>query len=96
MFKASEVSMGFLRSLYYEQVKKSIADAKRREAKEKMEQANAERDRAKQRRMEAAAFRKNPNRNRRPQMHPTRRQPRQQQTAAYDMNDFRDALEELE
>jgi len=87
--------MGFLRSLYYEQVKKSIADAKRREAKEKIEQANAERNRAKQRRMEAAAFRNNPNRNRRPQMHTTRRQPRQQ-TAAYDMNDFRDALEELE
>ncbi len=45
MIKASQVSMGFLRSLYYEQVQKSIADAKEKRAREVHEQAKSDRQR---------------------------------------------------
>lgn len=45
MIKASQVSMGFLRSLYYEQVQKSIADAKEKRAREVEEQARQDKQR---------------------------------------------------
>ena len=45
MIQASHVSMGFLRSLYYEQIQKSIADAKEKRAHEVEEEAKQSRQR---------------------------------------------------
>lgn len=95
MINAANASMGFLRSLYYEQMKKSIADARKQEAKERMEKANADKNRAKQLRAEASAmYRTDPRR--RPKHQPRQQQPEPSTSSSYNVSDIQDALEELE
>lgn len=102
MIKASQVSMGFLRSLYYEQVQKSIADAKEKRAREVEEQAKSDKQRDLAIRREVSEARKRPGRHIRP-VEPNRRQEpvrRQQRPPSMPANitseDFIDALEEME
>ena len=102
MIKASQVSMGFLRSLYYEQFQKSIADAKEKRAREVEEQAKSDKQRDLAIRREVSEAKKRPGRHIRP-VEPNRRQEpvRQQQRppsmpANITSEDFIDALEEME
>ena len=94
MIKASQVSMGFLRSLYYEQVQKSIADAKEKRAREVQEQAKSDRQRDLSLRRRISDARK------RGHIRPVEPQRRTIKTPLPPNNisaeDFVDALEEME
>lgn len=99
MINASSMSMGFLRSLYFEQVKKSVADAKEKEAKEKEKEAQEKArisspgyDRANQRLRQESIKRYN---NRMRQQHQTQKQSRVD-LPSMSNEDLEDALEELE
>ena len=97
MINASSMSMGFLRSLYFEQVKKSVADAKEKEAKEQEKEAQEKAnmspgyDRANQRLRQESIKRYN-NRMRQQQ---TQKQSRVD-LPSMSNEDLEDALEELE
>ena len=98
MITASSMSMGFLRSLYFEQVKKSVADAKEKEAKEQEKEAQEKAkisspgyDRANQRLRQESIKRYN-NRMRQQQ---TQKQSRVD-LPSMSNEDLEDALEELE
>ena len=99
MINASSMSMGFLRSLYFEQVKKSVADAKEKEAKEKEKEAQEKArisspgyDRANQRLRQESIKRYN---NRTRQQQQTQKQSRVD-LPSMSNEDLEDALEELE
>ena len=106
MMNAASMSMGFLRSLYFEQVKKSIADAKEKEAKEKQEQLEKSKaegyDRASKRMQQLNINRYNNRmRNKHTQQQQQRRQLRNQRQQPlsipnFSSDDLEDALEELE
>lgn len=94
MMNAASMSMGFLRSLYFEQVKKSVADAKEKEAKEELQKAQQPKasgyDRANQRLQQVNINRyKERMRNIKQQQPPIT-------NSNYNMEDLEEALEELE
>ena len=95
MMNAASMSMGFLRSLYYEQVKKSVADAKEKEAKEAMQKAQEPKapgyDRANQRLQQV-----NINRYKKRMRNMKQQQSPPVQSSSYNMEDLEEALEELE
>ena len=103
---ASQASMGFLRSLYFEQVKKSIADEKEREAKEAKEKAEMKTsgyDRANKRLNQMNVNKYNnrmrnnrSNNNRRPPQQRLQRNIQQPQISSFNSDDLEDALEEME
>jgi len=99
MIKASQVSMGFLRSLYYEQVQKSIADAKKERARQVTEQArqDKQRDLALRRQISASRNKRHikPVEIDRPQQ-PQRRSMNNKPPANISAEDFVEALEEME
>ena len=104
MMNAASMPMGFLRSLYFEQVKKSVADAKEKEAKEQqqlLEQSKAPGyDRASQRMQQVNINRYNQRmRNNKQEQLRMQRQIRNQQNTinpAYSVEDLEEALEEME
>ena len=94
MMNATSMSMGFLRSLYFEQVKKSVADAKEKEAKEELQKAQQPKapgyDRANQRLQQV-----NINRYKE-RMKNIKQQQLPITNSNYNMEDLEEALEELE
>ena len=96
MIKASQVSMGFLRSLYYEQVQKSIADAKKERARQVEEQARQDKQRNLSIRKRVSESRRRPHIRPveidRSKSRPVNRKPPTNISA----EDFVDALEEME
>lgn len=94
MMNATSMSMGFLRSLYFEQVKKSVADAKEKEAKEELQKVQQPKapgyDRANQRLQQVNINRyKERMKNIKQQQSPIT-------NSNYNMEDLEEALEELE
>ena len=93
MIQARQVSMGFLRSLYYEQVQKSIADAKRERARKVEQQAREDREKARNLRRRLSDRR---NRHIRPVETNNKKSVPQQRTPNFTQDDLIDAFEEME
>ena len=95
MIQSRHVSMGFLRSLYYEQVQKSIADAKRERARKVEQQDKEEREKARDLRRRLSDRR---NRHIRPVETNINKRPipQQQRTPNFTQDDLIDAFEEME